>query len=129
MTISCLFLLRQAVILKGLVNLGQLLNSSVTGKLSVVIPTYNRPEMLMRAVLSALNQSYRNVTVQIYDNSEGNETEIYLTGLLQSDKRVKYLRHKKNIGSIQNFEFGLSCVDADYFCLISDDFVTFANFG
>jgi glycosyltransferase involved in cell wall biosynthesis len=84
--------------------------------------------MLMRAVLSALNQPYHNVIVQIYDNSEGNETEIYLTRLLQSDKRVKYLRHKKNIGSIQNFEFGLSCVDADYFCLISDDDFFAPNF-
>jgi glycosyltransferase involved in cell wall biosynthesis len=105
-----------------------LLNTSETGKLTVVIPTYNRPEMSKRAILSALNQSYKNITVQVYDNSEGSETEIYLTRLLQSDKRVNYLRHKKNIGSIQNFEFGLCCVETDYFCLISDDDFFAPNF-
>jgi glycosyltransferase involved in cell wall biosynthesis len=111
-----------------MVNVGYLFKYGVTAKLAVVIPTYNRPEMLMRSVLSALNQSYSNITVQIYDNSEGSETEIYLARLLRSDKRVSYFRHKINIGSIQNFQFGLSRVEADYFCLISDDDFFAPNF-
>lgn len=105
-----------------------LLNSGLKGKLTIVIPTYNRPKMLMRAVLSALNQPYQNISVQIYDNSDGNEAEIYLSRLLQSETRVSYLRHKKNIGSIKNFEYGLNHIDSDYFCLISDDDFFAPNF-
>lgn len=105
-----------------------LFNNGVTAKLEVIIPTYNRPEMLMRSVLSVLNQPYRNLIIQIYDNSEGSETEIQLAKLLRSDSRINYFRHKKNIGSIQNFQFGLSRVDADYFCLISDDDFFAPNF-
>jgi len=107
---------------------GATIGIKAANEITVVIPTYNRPDMVRRAVMSALNQSYQNIIVKIYDNSEGNETEVSLAELIESDSRVEYLRHEKNIGSIQNFEYGLSCVDTDYFCVISDDDLFTPNF-
>lgn len=96
--------------------------------ITVVIPTYKRPDLIKRAVISAINQSYKNIIINIHDNSEDIETEKILQTILTNDKRVRYFRNKRNLGSIQNFSFGIEQVETDFFCIISDDDFFLPNF-
>ena len=89
--------------------------------ISTVIPTYKRPELLKRAILSVLNQSYPHLKVCVYDNASGDDTESVVNELMEKDNRVNYYKHDKNIGSYKNFNFGLSRVGTQYFSLLSDD--------
>ena len=43
---------------------------------SVIIPTYNRLELLKRAIESVKNQSYSNIEIIIIDGSTNNETQL-----------------------------------------------------
>ena len=45
---------------------------------SVIIPTYNRLELLKRAIESVKNQSYSNMEIIIIDGSTNNETQLFL---------------------------------------------------
>lgn len=96
--------------------------------ITTVIPTYRRPKLLRRAVLSVLRQTYHHLRVCVYDNASGDETEEVVAELMQKDSRVRYHRHSKNIGSYNNFNYGLQEVETPFFSLLSDDDVLVPTF-
>ena len=71
---------------------------------SVIIPTYNRPEYFKLALESALNQTYRNIEVIVSDNSTNDDTENLIQDYLARDKRIKYFHHK-NFTANDNWNF------------------------
>ena len=96
--------------------------------ITTVIPTYRRPQLLKRAVLSVLSQTYPNLKVCIYDNASGDATVEVVKELSQKDARVNYYCHPYNIGSFHNFYFGLNRVDTPYFSMLSDDDILLPDF-
>ena len=88
--------------------------------ITTIIPSYRRPHLVRRAVLSALGQSYPYVRVCVYDNASGDKTYEAIADLVATGK-VEYYCHEKNIGSYPNFNFGLSRVSTPFFSLLSDD--------
>lgn len=96
--------------------------------ITTVIPTYRRPALLRRAVLSVLRQTYPHVRACVYDNASGDETADVIADIARSDPRVVYHRHAENIGTFANFSFGLDAVDTPYFSFLSDDDVLLPDF-
>lgn len=96
--------------------------------ITTVIPTYRRPVWLRRAILSALQQSYPNILVQVCDNTSNDETEEVVRRLAEKDPRVLYHRHLANIGSYNNFNYGIRSVTTPFFSLLSDDDVLLPDF-
>jgi len=58
-------------------------------KVSVIIPTYNRPHLIGRAIKSVLNQTYQDFEIIIIDGSPNNETEKVIQPYL-TDSRIHY---------------------------------------
>lgn len=85
------------------------------------MPTYRRPELLRRAILSVTQQSYQNIQVKIFDNASGDTTEDVVRSISQNDSRVEYFCHPQNIGMLSNFKFAFSKVDTPYFAFLTDD--------
>src|SRR3989344_8039984 len=75
--------------------------------ITTIIPTYRRPVLLRRAILSALHQTYPHVRVCVYDNASSDATESVVAEIARHDPRVKYHRHSRNIGSPKHFQLGL----------------------
>ena len=96
--------------------------------ITTVIPTYRRPVWLRRAILSALQQSYPNILVQVCDNASDDETEEVVRRLAERDPRVLYHRHPTNIGSYNNFNYGIRSVKTPFFSLLSDDDMLLPDF-
>ena len=89
--------------------------------ITTIIPTYQRPKLLRRAIASALEQVGVPLQVCVYDNASGDETAEVVAALAAEDSRLVYRAHASNIGGLANFEFGLSRVDTPFFSLLSDD--------
>ena len=89
--------------------------------ITTILPTYRRPLLLKRAVLSVLNQSYSHFVVRILDNASGDETEQMARDLARLDPRVQYHRHGENIGSLNNMIYGMEGVATPYFNILCDD--------
>ena len=89
-------------------------------KVTTLLPTYRRPKMLNRAILSILNQTHQNVQVCVFDDSSGDETEHVVCSLMKKDGRVKYYHHPNNIGALANFKFAFNHVDPPFFSILSN---------
>lgn len=70
---------------------------------SVLIPTYNRPQYLQLALESVLNQTYKNIEIIIGDDSTNNETEkLIVENYLNKYDNIKYYHNEKNLGQFDN---------------------------
>ncbi|MGZ4852705.1 MAG: glycosyltransferase family 2 protein [Halobacteriota archaeon] len=96
--------------------------------ITTIIPTYNRSRMLKRAIQSVLDQTYERLQVCIYDNASEDDTESIVSEMKERDTRIQYYRHPRNIGSINNFNFGLSRVATPFFSCLSDDDILLPDF-
>jgi glycosyltransferase involved in cell wall biosynthesis len=67
---------------------------------SVIVPTYNRPEYLRQAIASALRQTYRDIEILVRDNASTDETRRVVQSF--SDARIRYHRHPTNLGPTEN---------------------------
>lgn len=59
---------------------------------SIMIPTYNRPELFEKTLQSALAQSYDNIEILVNDNSTNEDTS-FLIKKYEYDPRLKYYRN------------------------------------
>jgi glycosyltransferase domain-containing protein len=95
-------------------------------KISVVIPTYNRPHLIGRAVKSVLNQTYKNIEIIIIDGSTNDETEEVIQPYL-TDSRINYI-HQKEIHTRTDRRFiakarnkGIKAAKGKYIAVLDDD--------
>ena len=91
-------------------------------RVSIGIPTYNRPEGLRRTLACMTRQTYRNVEIIVSDNcSPGKETERVVRDFTSSDDRVRYFVQETNRGAISNFKSVLDRSTGKYFMWVADD--------
>lgn len=93
----------------------------MTMRITTIIPTYQRPKLLRRAVESALNQTYADLMICIYDNASGDETESVVSEYVQQDERVRYIKNPTNVGAIANMIGGVQNVQTEFYSLLNDD--------
>lgn len=86
---------------------------------TVVIPTFNRPNYLELALRSAISQSYRNLEILVRDNASDPSTGELLRSF--QDERVRYLRHPENIGMTRNVVGGFRDAKGKYVTHLHDD--------
>lgn len=67
-------------------------------KVTVIIPTFNRGNMVARAVKSALAQTYHDFEVIVVHDGSSGETENIIKQIAQEDSRIRYLKHEMNKG-------------------------------
>ncbi len=84
--------------------------------------------MLARAVQSALNQTYPELRVDIYDNASGDETAEVAAALVAADSRVHYHRREANLGLVENFAQAQAEVETEYFSFLADDDLLLPDF-
>jgi glycosyltransferase involved in cell wall biosynthesis len=85
---------------------------------SILIPTYNRPEYFKLALESILNQTYRNIEIIIGDDSINTETEdLVRKNYLKKYSNIKYYHNKKNMGQFDN--------DLKLFDMANGEFINF----
>jgi glycosyltransferase involved in cell wall biosynthesis len=96
--------------------------------ITIFIPTYRRPQLLKRAIESALSQTWKNIQVIICDNASGDQTKDIVAEFIERDSRVQYICHPLNIGMLANYQFALSILDTAFFSFLSDDDLLLPHF-
>src|SRR5262245_66061972 len=90
--------------------LGATQGSREMPQLSLIIPTFNRQEKVVRAVGSILDQNFKGeLEVLIVD--DGSSPPISLPGELGSDSRVKVMRREQTLGPGAGRNAGLTARD------------------
>ncbi len=88
-------------------------------KVSVVIPTHNRANLLGRAVRSVLAQTFSDLEVLIADDASTDETSAMLRAI--GDPRIKHLRHDTNRGVSAARNTGLTNAAGEFIAFLDDD--------
>jgi len=86
---------------------------------SIIIPTYNRENILGRAINSVINQTYKNFELLIIDDASSDNTESVIRGY--SDTRIKYFKNHRNSGSNKSRNKGLKIANGDYIAFLDSD--------
>lgn len=75
---------------------------------SILIPVYNRDNLIEETVQSALNQTYKDIEIIIVDNKSTDNTWQVLEELAVQDNRIKIFQNETNIGPVRNWQ---RCID------------------
>ncbi len=86
---------------------------------SIVVSSYNRPEMFRGALLSLLAQSYANLEIVIQDDSTNDDCGLVVSEL--ADPRIRYTRNRPALGTARNLREGYRKCTGKYFCTLNDD--------
>jgi glycosyltransferase involved in cell wall biosynthesis len=95
---------------------------------TIFIPTYRRPQLLKKAIASALNQTWANLQVVVCDNASKDETGEIVAQFRQTDPRVQYICHSTELGMLGNYQFIFSNVETEFFSILSDDDILLPSF-
>lgn len=86
---------------------------------SAIIVTYKRPEVLKRAILSVIGQTYQKIEILVVDDASGDNTEKAVKSI--TDQRVKYICHEKNRGLATTRNTGIKNSTGEYITFLDDD--------
>ena len=85
--------------------------------ISVVIPSYNKKNFLIKSVRSIQNQNFQNIEIIIVnDASTDNSTSVF-NYLLESDPRIRIFHHMTNMGCWRTRLDGITYSRGDYIIL------------
>jgi glycosyltransferase involved in cell wall biosynthesis len=95
-------------------------------KITVIVPTYSRPYTLRKAIVSVLNQTYKDYEIVVV-NDAGPDVEAVLAPLRGSQNEIVYLRHDSNRGLAAARNTGLRAASGKYVSYLDDDDIFFPD--
>lgn len=87
--------------------------------ISVILPTYNRRELLPRAINSVLEQTYGDLELIVVDDASTDGTHEVMAEI--TDPRVRYIRQKQNKGACAARNAGIREAKGDYIAFQDSD--------
>ena len=88
-------------------------------KITVIIPTRERCDVLEKSIQSVIAQDYDNLDIIVSDNYSSDSTEDVVRAT--HDRRVKYINTGRRVSMSHNWEFALSHVTDGWVTVIGDD--------
>ncbi len=93
--------------------------------ISIIIPTYQRPATLPRAIDSVLQQTYNNVEVIVVDDnnpeSEARQQTEEVMAAYRNEQRVSYIRHPRNMNGSVARNTGAAAARGELIGFLDDD--------
>lgn len=92
---------------------------TIPRRVSIGIPTINRSSLALRAIRSALAQTYSDVEVIVSDDASADDTVARIQEI--HAPRLVLVQQKERLGLVGNFDFCLRHATGEYFLLLGDD--------
>lgn len=86
---------------------------------SIIIPTYNRAALLVRAIHSVLRQSYRDFELIIVDDCSSDRTREIVSAIC--DRRIRFIRREQNGSAAAARNTGIRAAAGELVCFLDDD--------
>ena len=90
---------------------------------SIIIPTYNRAELIISTLNSVFNQTYTNFEIIVVDNCSTDNTREILLPFVEAGK-IKYIQHEENYERARSRNTGMDVAKGEFVTFLdSDDFL------
>ena len=73
-------------------------SNNYTPYLSICIPVFNMENYIGKSIMSIINQSFNNYEIIIVNDNSNDNTEKIINTIQLFDKRIKLIKHRKNLG-------------------------------
>jgi len=93
--------------------------SETPGLVSVVIPTRDRPDLLLRTIGTVLEQTYRRLEVVVVIDGPDQATERALAGV--ADERLRWLVNESSLGGAEARNVGVREARGEWVAFLDDD--------
>ncbi|CAN7579965.1 glycosyltransferase family 2 protein [Caballeronia sp. LjRoot31] len=90
-------------------------------KISICLPTCNRPELLMESLTSCLAQTHASIEIVIGDDSSDNRTRNLIDTTYLHETRISYVKNEPSLGQADNIASLFERATGDKILLIHDD--------
>lgn len=100
----------------------------MTPLVSILVPVYNRADLIEQTVRSALAQTHAAIEVVIVDNASTDGTWEVLTRLAAGDRRLRVFRNASNLGPVRNWLACLAQAQGEYCKILWSDDLMSPNF-
>lgn len=87
--------------------------------ISVIVPTYNRADLISETIESILNQTYKNFELIIVDDGSTDNTEEVIRKF--KDSRIKYIKTDNWGGPARPRNIGIKKAKGEYIAFCDDD--------
>ena len=99
--------------------------NNIDFKVSVIIPTYNRGNLIINSIKSVLNQTFRNLEVIVVDDGSTDNTEDEINKI--TDKRIKYIKLNSNRGGSNARNVGIKNATGQFISFQDSDDIFYPN--
>ena len=89
--------------------------------ISVVIPTYNRRDIILNTINSVINQTYSNWECIIVDDFSTDDTKAVISQISLHEKRIKYVINKRSKGAQGARNTGIKEARANWIAFLDSD--------
>lgn len=90
-------------------------------KVSCIMPTHNRSDLLARALDSLFSQSLREIEIIVVDDASTDNTPDVIEQRMQMDQRLFAVRNDKNLGPAQSRNKGYRLAKGEYVIFLDSD--------
>lgn len=94
---------------------------------SVIIPTYNRAQLLPEAIESVQVQTHTNLEIIVVDDCSSDNTEEVVRELMKDDSRIKYYRLSKKGNANVARNYGVEKSEGEFLSFLDSDDVYLSN--
>jgi len=89
--------------------------------ISVIIPYYKKKEYIISSINSVLNQTYKNLEIIIIYDDEVHKDLNLIKKIKNSDKRIKLIINKINLGAGKSRNLGIKQAKGEYIAFLDAD--------
>ncbi|RTQ94286.1 glycosyltransferase [Lysinibacillus telephonicus] len=91
-------------------------------KVSVIIPVYNGEAYIKEALISVLNQSYKDIEIIVVDDGSTDLSSVIINDFIEDNRnfKIKYIRQENKGPSIAR-NTGIENANGDYIALLDSD--------
>lgn len=97
--------------------------SKADKQVSILLPTYNRANVISNCIQSVISQNYDNWELIIEDDNSKDNTEQVCLEFCKMDDRIKYHKNPKNLGLPRNRNEAIKRSSGDMILFTEDDMV------
>jgi len=101
------------------ISTGRLTREPLQGLVSIVIASYGRPELVKRAIDSALSQSYPHIEVIVADDLAADHCHAEVQGV--KDPRFRFHLQDGRVGCWQNWTTAIRMARGEFIVFLGDD--------
>ena len=94
---------------------------------SVLIPTYNRPDYFEEAIKSVLKQTYPNIEILIGDDSTDDRTETLIRTKYMNYSNISYIQNPSTLGQFENSINLINKANGTFINFLMDDDLFFSK--